>query len=62
MHGYVKGNFNPYMHFVLGKNDPIINPFRTIEIIKKEGYSSDTVSYTHLDVYKRQILYYMTMN
>ena len=44
MHGYVKGNFNPYMHFVLGKNDPIINPFRTIEIIKKEGYSSDNYS------------------
>jgi uncharacterized protein len=44
MHGYIEGNFSPSIHFVLGKNDSIINPFKTIEIIINDGYLVDNYS------------------
>lgn len=37
MNGLEIGKFNPEMFFIFGKNDAIINPLKTVEIMKNEG-------------------------
>jgi uncharacterized protein len=34
------GKFNPFMHLVLGKNDAVIDPIKTLDFIKNEGYKN----------------------
>jgi hypothetical protein len=60
--GYKKGIFKPKMHFVFGENDSVINPFKTIEIIKKEGFFDENytlLSHAHstsLELFKEEII------
>ncbi len=38
--GLENGRFNPFMQIILGKNDSVINPIKTLDFIKNEGYKN----------------------
>lgn len=66
--GYEKGIYNPKMYFVFGENDLIINPLKTIEIIKKEGFVNENytlLSHAHntsLELFKEEIIKFINKN
>ncbi|AZB21610.1 hypothetical protein EG338_05590 [Kaistella haifensis] len=62
MRGFEDEKFKPNISFVFGKNDEIINPEKTIEILESEGYDLENYKiYNHghdtpLEVFKSEIL------
>jgi len=62
IYGLENNKFNPTMYFILGKNDSIINPYKTIEIIENEGFTYQDFSlqsYAHdtsLELFKKEVL------
>lgn len=62
MTGLNKTNFKPKMHFILGQKDKIINPIKTIEIIKNENnknFNYTLLSHGHdtsLELFKKEII------
>ncbi len=65
MTGHKIGDFNPKMHFVFGKKDSIINPFKTIEMIQSETWSNIDYSIfehshdTSFELFKSQIILFL---
>ena len=68
MTGHETGEYNPIMRFVFGQNDEIINPIKTINIIKKEGYLNENhILYKHghdtpLEIFKKEITHGLNEN
>jgi predicted esterase YcpF (UPF0227 family) len=50
--GFEKGNYNPKMYFVLGENDAVINPAKTLEIISNDDYVTLIFNHAHNTPYE----------
>lgn len=63
--GFENEKFQPIIYFVFGKNDTVINPRKTIDIIENEGYSSENYKiYNHehdtpLEIFKEEISHFI---
>jgi uncharacterized protein len=62
MTGYKNGNFEPRIYLVLGKNDIVINPSKTLEILGNEKTNYTLQNHEHgtpLDVFKKEIIFFI---
>ncbi len=65
MTAYIKGNYKPNLHLVLGINDKVIDPQKTINILKEQGYSDNNfkiLNHAHstpYDVFVNEINYFL---
>ncbi len=64
MTGHKEGIYKPFMYFIFGENDDIINHIDTIKILENDGYGKQNyVIHNHghrtpFEVFKREIVYF----
>ncbi|RTY85481.1 YqiA/YcfP family alpha/beta fold hydrolase [Flavobacterium sp. GT3R68] len=65
MKGHIIGKYNPFMHYVFGQNDNIINPTKTLDVIKNDANKNITYSLlnhghdTPFEIFQKEIEKYI---